>query len=385
MTDLLAGTIVGCVIVGLVVLVPALRHLFVATRDIQHAKRIVSEFESNSAQPSPELPQNLGKPKVNHHFSHAFLRAHQSFRAAEQRRTLGAFRFGDHFERIRDALGGALNPIRGGAGVLILSGLTITLFNLQHSVQHLKTAFQDLAVHSPTSSTSVDVTAVVTSAMAGLASSAHLAFAFSVGFILTAALLLICVLGLQQSAAKTYQRFVAWAHGEYERLLPVQTPLGEVAVRFDETAKSLKAVTVSFNEMTEQFGSIRDFAGSIENARIAIEDAMAKLPGHIQASMGTLSERFVASITEGLRESNENSKHVLAIYGHQQHRIDQIQAEAVAIGQYAKQVAEVTKHLEGLPESVTAASEAALDQAASANGLDSTVAELAIRVEGSCQ
>lgn len=381
MLTLFAGTIVGCITVGLVVLVPAVRQLFVAWLDVRRASGVVSILVNlKTGEPAPKLPDTSAN--TYRHFTDAFLRAYRSFDTAVRHNCLTEFNLDHQFERIRAALGGMLNPIRGRAGVLILSGLIITLINLQSSVQSLQTAFTTLAEHPPTDgSTSVDVTSTVTHVMATVAGAAHRAFLFSVVFILIAALLLIGVLYVQAKATRIYQEFVEWAHDKYDDSLPFQTPLGEVAAKFDQTTKSLTSLAAAFNAMILEFGSLRDFAGSIENARVAIEDAMAKLPGHIQVSMGSLSERFVAGVSEGLRESNENSKHVLAIYGHQQHRIDQIQAEAAAIGEYSKQVAEVSDKLKGLPELVVAASKATTDLADSANRLDSTVAELAVRVE----
>jgi hypothetical protein len=354
--------------------------LFLAARAIVHDYRDVSD----AAKCIPWSKSGGTAAYRDKPFCKMLARYFDAYSQAIERHALGAFDVESELGEVRRAAGLIGASVRAFAGVLILCGLLVTLVKLQGAVGGLKSAFDQLASQQSNMGSSGSTATQVVGGMSTVASAAHDAFLISFCAIFCAATLLLAALWLHSRAARVVSSFSEWAYSSYReevRKLPEQVPLNVVAAEFKASAQALERLTTSFGEMTESFRALEGFAGSMDHARNAIVDAMQKLPGHIQASMGTLTEQFVRGVTEGLRNTNEHTERILLIYGQQQQRIEKIQAEVVAIRDFSHQVAQAIAKLDGLPEQVAAVATGVETGSNSLKSFESTVAELAIRVE----
>ncbi len=314
-------------------------------------------------------------------FSKSIRRFVSAYTVARDRIMLQSFGLEEHLADVRRSAGSIAGEVRALAGVLILCGLIITLMNLQSAVGGLRDTFSELAAQQVASTSGDDTAAKVVGGMGIVAGAASTAFSISFMMISSAAVLLLLGLLIRTWALHLANSFSGWAHESLAADLPIQTPLNVVAAEFRASSQALERLTTSFNEMTESFGALQGFADSMDRARSAIVKAMQQLPSHIRESVGTLSETFVNSVGEGLRNSSEHTHQILLIYGHQQQRIENIQAEVTAIRDFTAQVATATGRLEGMPERVADLTTTVQTQAELVKRFELIVAELAIRVE----
>jgi methyl-accepting chemotaxis protein len=273
------------------------------------------------------------------------------------------------------------NGVRALAGILILSGLIVTLARMQTAVGTLSNTFSKMAHEQTDTSPTENAAGDVVTGMSQVADAAKGAFQISATLIFSAAFFLFSALIVRMMATRVLNSFVEWARVSYDNSLPEHVSLGTVAVQFRSSARSLEVLTKSFNDMTESFGALQGFAESMDNARTAIVEAVQQLPVHIQASVGTLSKRFVNAFAEGMRSTSEHTSQILLIYGHQKQRIDHIQEQVQAIHGFAAEMAAIASQLRGLPENVKSVAEGTEAQKSGLQAFGSTVAELAIRLE----
>lgn len=366
--------LLGCTAALLLVLAPAVISLCRNHFDVGEAAGYVKSLK---AQQDPRMG-------VTRPFAKTLDAYVNSFDHAVERKSLEKFDVDRQLGDVRRAAGSVAASVRALAGVLILCGLIITLFKLQGAVGGLRSTFSVLAAQQSNVEGASDTAAQVVQGMSTVASAAHDAFLISLCFISSAAILLLLALRESSRAADVVSQFSDWVYSSYRselNKLPEQVPLNVVAGEFRASAQALELLTASFGEMTKSFGALQGFADSMDRSRNAIVEAMQRLPAHIQESMGSLSEKFVGSVTEGLTNANQHTQQILLIYGQQQQRINTIQAEVVAIKNFSSQVTQAVAKLDGMPEQVTALAAGVELQSKSLNSFASTVAELAIRVE----
>ena len=366
-------TIFFCALAVVLVLIPAFYVLLTEWIDVRAAERYVDSVRASQS------PTFVDRP-----FCKTLSRYLDAFSQAVQRKAVLTFDVDRQLEDLRRAADSISVSVRARAGVLILCGLIVTLVKLQSAVGGLKSTFSNLAAQQSDAGTTVDTAAQVVNGMSTVATAAREAFLISFCAISFAAVLLLLALLLHSKASHLVSRFSEWVYDCYREELkkvPEQVPLNVVAAEFKATAQALERLTNSFGEMTNSFGALQGFADSTERSRNAIVEAMQKLPSHIQESVGTLSGQFVSSVTDGLRNANEHTNQILLIYGQQQQRIEKIQAEVVAIRNFTSQVTESVAKLHRMPEHVAALAAGVELQSSSLKSFESTVAELAIRVE----
>jgi hypothetical protein len=92
----------------------------------------------------------------------------------------------------------------------------------------------------------------------------------------------------------------------------------------------------------------------MEDVGEAIVKALDRIPGEIQASMGIISKDMVKNLDRAMRDDVEATKKILAIYGQQEFRIDEIGKHVHAVKELTERTADAVMTLESIPQYLSA-------------------------------
>ena len=248
--------------------------------------------------------------------AHRFVRA---LRIADSSRALGQFDIEARSAPLRSALASSGSLARSAAGLFVIAGLVVTLFNLQGAVSGLGQTFQELSKPAQHAAQSADVDVVkrVQDAMASVASRASTAFRLSGFAIFCALLLMIFGLMVQTQARRSWRRFEAWANDVVAARVEEVQGAGatELQPDFTETIRHFRYLIDSFDALSKGFNALDEFRHDIGEAVSAIKDAVDRLPGAIQANMSSLSSQVTREIAEDLKHQYDILQRLLAAYG----------------------------------------------------------------------
>jgi hypothetical protein len=310
------------------------------------------------------------------------------FESAKLKRCLHVFNVQNRLDTVRRVSGSMFNLWRSVAGLLILGGLLFTLFNLQRAVGPLGDAFRQLSSQQESVSSSTlhrgivesgsakDKVSRIQGTMSDVATSAKRAFLFSFCSILCAALTMCLVLIRQQHASASVAMFAAWAEREYRRELPEQISIAEAAHAFKDNAEALGGLTRSFNDLGLALGAVQNFSRTMDDTRDAIVKALNAMPGQIQDSMGLVTKDMVKNLERTMKDDVESTKQILAIYGQQEFRIDEIRQEVATVRGFTEKVAHIAESLGGIPKQLGAIEISLKQHTVSAQRLDTTAKQI---------
>jgi hypothetical protein len=373
-----------CVAVALVGIMCA-GILFCAYRDLRSAKKLLRTIEGN-IEASP--PAGRSGP-----ICIAIRDYLRSFATARNNHVLPQFQVDSHLGQFHRACVTVTNSARAGVGVTVLLALIVTLMNLQGAVRSLGNAFDSLSteqqatLHSAGNEngnlTVEQQQSSIKGAMSHVADAAGKAFRWSLIFISIAVLTLLCSIWLQGRAGSIYRDGWRWAQDEYARELPAQLPLsqGDVALRLSENIAALERLVFSINNLTGGMGAFSSFGMTLEQARDAIVTAVDKLPGEIHSSVNTLSSDLVAELSKHIANIGEQTKKILAIYGHQQYRIDEIGSWVQQVKELLVEMTAVVKQLSSVPDAVMSVLDSVRSGTNAVDRLSAVTSDLKIAVD----
>ena len=327
--------------------------------DLVFANRHLRQLESLGT--SDAALDSAGSPKCVGPVSRALTLYGNAFVESRRARWLPQFSVDQHLANVRATPSATVLPLKAVAGVMILCGLLFTLLQLQGAVTNLGTAFDSLAtgqeVHTSEDTlpqgTGVDDQQqfVIKSTMAKVAGAAGSAFRVSLIFIFLAAVLLAMSIVLQFSASRVVQRYSSWAYGAYNSALPMQLPVSQTdaAARLADSLKALDKLVVAFDGVATKLNTLDHFSSTMEEARKAIVEAMEKLPDHIRSSVSSLSTDVVAGLSRNMEESTLATKQILAIYGEQEFRIQEVAEHVAAVRGFTERSTVAFEPLKQLP------------------------------------
>ena len=190
--------------------------------------------------------------------------------------------------------------------------------------------------------------------MRDMAHRARWAFGLSFVFIAFATMIIFSVAVEQRRRMHLISQFASWAERAYRDALPDQISIGEAASAFRQNAEALGSLTQSFNDLTVSLEAVRSFSTTMEDVREAIVKALDRIPGEIQASMGLVSKDMVKNLDRAMRDDVEATKKILAIYGQQEFRIDEIGKHVHAVKELTERTADAVTTLESIPQYLSA-------------------------------
>jgi hypothetical protein len=130
--------------------------------------------------------------------------------------------------------------------------------------------------------------------------------------------------------------------------------MGEAAAAFRQNAEALGSLTQSFNDLSIALEAVRGFSTTMEDVREAIVKALDRIPGEIQQSMGFVSRDMVKNLERAMRDDVEATKKILAIYGQQEFRIDEIAKHVLAVKELTEKTTGAVTTLEAIPKHLNA-------------------------------
>jgi hypothetical protein len=245
---------------------------------------------------------------------------------------------------------------RAVAGILILTALLVTLFNLQNAVSNLSSTFRDIAETSRVNTTgqAVDLVSSVQNSMSRVAQAASEAFRLSAVAIFMALVLLSTSLLAQRHANHTFGRFSAWAWRVYNTLVArgLKRTAAEDHADFSGAISEFKNVVHAFEELSKDLTTIAGFREEMKDATTAIRDAVEKLPATINTSMGAVSTTVAKEIGNNLEKHYSVLMKVLATYGDQETRYKELNAFTKTVLQQNKAASDALASLQGLPKAL---------------------------------
>lgn len=356
-----------------IVWLPGLYCFFKDWAEVRGARAMVA------AQTRGERPAAVAKPESLAGRVETFV---GRFEAARGAAALDRFDVDAAVEDLRRTALSRTGRARAVASFLILLALTINLASIGVAVGGLDRTFAAIkAAQATQSGLSGSASSAVFDGMVEVARAARMAFSVTAWAVCFAVILLLLSAGLPRKISALISEFSDWAHGQYAKALAGTVSLHTVSADLKVAATSMERLTGTFAQVTEAFEAVTAFRQSMEIARDAIVDAMRQLPAHIRDSTAQLSQSFVENMAQGLRDADENMKKILLIYGEQQHRIEATYAVLEEVRTSAVSTAESAAKLERLDDCVRKASSAVDRQGIAVAQFETTVAELAIRVE----
>lgn len=154
--------------VGIAIGFPAVYVLYRDGSDALSASRHITSIKSG------DLSQGSGK-----RFCSALRNYVTTFNQAVDRKLLLSFDVDRQLNEVRRVAGTLGASLRALAGVLILCGLIVTLFNLQHAVGGLRATFDQLAAQQSNADSGGDTASQVVAGMSTVATAAGKAFQIS--------------------------------------------------------------------------------------------------------------------------------------------------------------------------------------------------------------
>ena len=269
--------------------------------------------------------------------------------------TLGVFDVSNRTLPLRNRAAGYVGVIRALAGVLILFGLLITLFNLQASVRTLGDTFHTLSKQQA-SNTAAGNGAVdeIQQSMGNIAISAQRAFTFSAYVIAMAAWALLAAIPLQRQAVMTVNAFVDWAEQAHGAACSAQLPAGE-ASQIQELAgviTRMDTVVAGLEKLGHSMTSLAELGGKLDESTKLISTAIDRLPETVKSSVGQLSSEVAREITADLGHQTQHIAKILAIYGEQEIRMKLLYDGFKITEQSVREASAALKSLALLPENI---------------------------------
>lgn len=258
-----------------------------------------------------------------------------------------------------------LAVVRAAAGVLIIVGLLITLFNLRGAVGELERTFSthienavqngDATQSSGQPNKAID-TKTVREGMLGIAGAAKKAFLLSAIVICIAAALLVLAFIASQFAASRIRSFEWWAEDLHRRLLEKAASRRpeDVIHNLSSTVEHLANLTKTFETTNSALQELKSFGDKMDSAAQQITLAVANLPSNIGASMATISAEVAQGINQDLRHQGEYLKGILAIYSDQQNVLKKMVDFIESVSKSQKASSDALLGLQTLPQQVQA-------------------------------
>jgi ubiquinone biosynthesis protein UbiJ len=339
------------------------------------------------------LPRGAAIPDVDRHkypITFAFASYVLDFESAKLKHGLHQFDVQRRLDSVHRLPAEIFRPWRSIAGLLILCGLLCTLATLSMAVKPLGDAFRELSKNQQMSSSSTaasprspvsgsDKVALIQKTMGEMADKARLAFGLSFLFISAAFGVMATVARMQRNRTYLIFEFANWAEQEYRSALPEQISIGEAASAFKENAQALGELTRSFNDLSLSLEAVKNFSATMTDVREAIVKALDRMPGEIQASMGLVTKDMVKNLERSMKDEVEAIKKILAIYGQQEVKIDEIRNCVTTVKEMTEKITHAATALEVVPRQLDAI-DGSLKQHSSVAGQIETTAK---RIEDS--
>ncbi len=348
-----------------------------AYRDLRSAQEFIATIENN---PEAAPLGNANRGPISDSICDYF----RSFTTARRNHVLPQFQVDNHLEQFHTGCVTIANTARAAVGVTVLLGLIVTLVNLQGAVRSLGHAFEQLSSGQEAVSQSVEQQqSTIKQAMGNVADAAGTAFRWSLVFISIAVMTLAASTVLQGRARTVYRVGWRWAQDEYARDLPAQLPLsqGDVALRLSENIGALQSLVSSINNLTGGMSAFSSFGTTLEQARDAIVTAVDKLPGEIHASVNNLSADLVTELSKHIANIGEQTKKILAIYGHQQYRVDEIGTWVQQVRILQEEMTSIARQLSSIPDAVISLRDSVRSSASAVDRLSSISSDLRTAVD----
>lgn len=309
------------------------------------------------------------------------------FDAAREKRALQSLNVQERLKSLRGVAVSLFSFRRSVAGLLVLAGLLLTLLNLSLSVGPLGEAFRKLgedqrviksssAIPEPNSDSASQQAETIETSMSKVVIAAQRGFLFSMVAILAAFSLLCQVLWAQSRVLIAVARFGAWAEDAFRDALPEQISGGVGALAIKRDDDGISDLIRVLTDLKFSLGTLADLSGTMGDVRDAIVKSLDAMPGHIQASMGLVSKDMVRSLERNMKEEVESIKKILAIYGQQEFRIDEIRQYVEAVKVHTEKISNAVNSLEGLPKQLIAMENGLEGHSTSAQRLDASVQHL---------
>ncbi len=280
---------------------------------------------------------------------------------------------------------------RALAGIVIILGLLVTLFNLRVSVSNLESVFENMRTKTsvavpplgapPVTNDDSLNTDALQNAMAGIASSATLAFGWSAAFISIACGLLLGSFGWTLLITPNYSRFDETVHTLYLRLLPKHDDQAQLFGNLAQAVQSLEKLSETFEQTNISLKQIGGFGERFEAAAHEIAEAVAKVPAGMRESVADMSGSLAREIAQELAHYIEHIKGILAIYGDQQVLLTTIVKAMSNMEDDWHRSSEALADLGKIPESITGLQAAIGLYTADTAKLNTSVSELDQKVQ----
>ncbi|HEY7405373.1 MAG TPA: hypothetical protein VIB39_17740 [Candidatus Angelobacter sp.] len=314
--------------------------------------------------------------------------------AANGRETLLIFDPEQKLSRLRTATAGSLALARALAGILILTALLATLWNLRVSVTELQQAFRDIKQYSQQKQSrtqapggaepSIDHSKLP-GGMENVAGSSVNAFKNSFFAILLAAIVLLVAIYTQPFARFTLAGFADWVYRHHETALS-QTSGADQVQSVEKLARSVERfaeTTAGFEKLAIELERLNAFGDKFDQAATAIQESVNQLPGQVNQSFRGLSQDVATGIAGELRNVVEHIGRLYTIFGAQELRLkgihefmgELVESNAHAAESIAK-LDSLPQHMVGLVEAVNTTGKAASDLKPILSTLDDRVSKL---------
>jgi hypothetical protein len=308
----------------------------------------------------------------------------QQFRDASDRNRLNRFDCERTLQPINTAFRSLSARPRALAGVLILAGLLITLFNLQFSVGRLGSVFNQLSSQVSQGPEASAPGSSVEQAMAGIADSARNAFLYSALVMSIAAIVLLLAVRVHRSGSAALLEFARWASDTQDDLLAsvVPTDLDSTVARMSATVDRLDHMIAAVGEFGNAISSVKGFADEMSNASREIASAVQKLPENINSSIVHFSGNVARNISESLDHHVEYIEKLLVIYGDQKVRFEETHKFMAETLENAKKTAEGLAPLASVTDGLKTAAAEVGSLARAVEALDRTTRDLGPKIDG---
>ena len=340
--------------------------------DLRRARNLSLGMKENTALEEP----------IRFPLTSSILRFSLDFETAKQKKCLHAFDLQQRLAFVRRMPSSMFNGGRSAAGLLILCGLLVTLWNLQRAVGPLGEAFHQLSVQqeAPLSGSSEAQQpddaqrsiSQIQNTMSRVASSAHRGFFWSFCFISCAVLIGAACLWGQSHASTTVIRFSVLAESRYREDLPEQLSIADAATTFREAANALGGLTRSFNDVVIALNALRAFSDTMDETRDMLRKSLEAIPVRIQESMGLVTKDMVRNLETAMKEQADAIHRILVIYGEQEFRIGEIRQQVAAIHTLSERIAQSAAPLETVPTHLAAINNALRQHSSATYRLEAT-------------
>jgi phage shock protein A len=305
---------------------------------------------------------------------------------AHERGLLQGYDINNSLKPLREAGSRVSSYVRTFAGIVIILGLLVTLFNLRASVGHLKSVFDNMKgasaqTNGPAAGSEEQVDALQ-NGMAGIANSATLAFGISAVFISFACELLFGAWVWAWGTTPGISKFERALHRLYFQIIPARRDESQLAGDLALAVQNLQDLSDTFKQTNTTLLQIGGFGDRFEMAAKEISEAVAKLPAGMRESVGDMSSQLARDIAHEMEHYVEHIKHIEAIYGDQQNLLTTMITAMSHMEDDWRRSSEALVELRALPDSIGKLKSAIDSSVTGAAVLNDSVAQLDKKVEG---